>query len=646
MEPKPDTIGVRLDKIPEAIRVLDRWILWSLEWKRRGDGSEKWTKIPKQPSGRWAAVNSPETWCSFDEATQAMESGKFSGLGLVLPPGIVGVDLDDCYSGEGFSEQAKMILAMMPTYAEISPSGSGVKLLAAGALSAEMRKISHGRGVELYDGASTGRFFCITGHALEKERHHQITSQRDSLHAVQAMISEPKKLQEKYDRDPAKISKAIEYLEHLDESRCEEYSDWLSVGMALHWCDPSEEMFRHWCRWSQQSAKFDEDDALQTWESFRREEGERVITIGWLERAAKDDGFDPDRFRTGMQSGTSLLAKKITRDFLVEDFMVRGEPMIIGGAAKALKTTVALELAVSIATGTPFLGTYNVPKRERVLFISGESGESTLQENLRLIAESKGLSGADLADFQISFKLPKLDDATIVEDLIEELRESEVDIVFVDPLYRSLRVGDSASNVYSMGEQLELIAEQIHRAGITVVLLHHFKKQGKSFADPPELEDLSQSGVAEFGRQFLLIKRREAYQMDGNHTLWFHWGGSAGHQGMKMLEACTGTRATGLTWATTLRSPQEWKAVREELQAAEKDQESEDLKDRVYAFIGQHQGCTKAEVEQGIAGRGKQIRDVIAALINEDEVVVKKGAHNKHLLFQIVPDELDELDEL
>ena len=629
MADKPQTLEVQPDNIPAMLKALPRWVMW--DWELRGDS---WTKVPKNPrTNTRASTKQSSTWVSFDQAVAGLDD--HDGFGIVLPDGIVGADFDDCLDEGTFDEQSTMFLAMMPTYAEVSPSGTGVKLLAAGHLDDEMRKISHGKGVELYDGSKTNRFFTLTGNVVDID-HMEITSQRNSLHAIQAMISEPKKDRHVDENDPEKVQKALQYLDHLDASRCEEYTEWLSVGMALHWCDSSDDMLEHWCEWSRQSSKFDESVAHEKWESFGRNNSERVLTLSHLRRLAKEDGYDPDRWTCEMISGSDLWDKQLTRDYLIEDFMVRNEPMIIGGASKTLKTTTALDMAVSISTGTDFLGKFRVPKKERVLFVSGESGELTLQENMKLIADARGLRKADMCDFFLSTRLPNLTDSEIVDYLIWEVTQKFITVLMVDPLYRSLRVGDAASNVFAMGEKLELVAERIHRARLTTVLCHHFKKQGKTHSDAPELEDLSQSGVAEFGRQFLLLKRREAYKMDGKHTLWFNWGGSAGHQGLKMLEADTGTRLSGVKWEHNLRSVEEWESIRKEMKDAAK---TDDLKQSVISYVSDHPGSSGNAINKSVSGGRDRIKETLEALVTDGVFVKTIGARKSELYW--LPEDLE-----
>ena len=583
----------------------------------------KWAKPPFQTNGEFAASNDPSSWCSFQDAVRAYEAKGFDGIGIIIPEGFVGVDLDDSVDEGKITEQAKMIRAMLPTYCEASPSGTGIKFIAAGHLSPQLKKVCHSKSIELYDGGDTNRYFTLTGNVIEGER--RITGQRESLFAIQTIISEPLTENKSIDSFEEHSEKAKELLEHISSERADHYDDWLQVGMALNWCDKSDEMLDLWMEWSSSSGKFDEAVCRNKWESFNREDG-RMLTIGFLERTAVADGYKPNRYHTRAINAEDLLNKVIIRDYIVEDMLVANEPMIIGGASKSLKTSIALEMALSIATGTPFLETFGVKRRKPVMFISGESGMHTIQENLRMMADRKNLGGQDLRWLHIGFKLPKLDDLGNVEDIIQEMQAQGMDLLFIDPLYRSLRVGDSASNVYAMGAQLELIAEKIQAAGISVVLLHHFRKQGKSFAESPELEDLSQSGMAEFGRQFVLLKRREAYKWDGKHTLWFNWGGSAGHQGQRMLEVYTGVRQTGLVWQTTLRTEQEWEATQKDSKKESKDAEYADVVETLMEIIGANPGIKTNQLIEDACLPKRVVREALASLELDMEVHSEVGA--------------------
>ncbi len=67
--------------------------------------------------------------------------------------------------------------------------GHGLKILATGRTSDELRDICHSRGVEIYDGAKTARYFTIGGDALEGYR--EIREARRGIFSVQSLITEP-----------------------------------------------------------------------------------------------------------------------------------------------------------------------------------------------------------------------------------------------------------------------------------------------------------------------------------------------------------------------------------------------------------------------------------------------------------------------
>ena len=107
-------------------------------------GQSKPKKVPKNPTtGRNAQVpTDPTTYGTRDDAEarwqkiKAKGNGVTGGTGIVLgklPDGsyfLVGVDLDSCRDPNtgAIPEWAQEIITRFNTYAEVSPSGTGVKL--------------------------------------------------------------------------------------------------------------------------------------------------------------------------------------------------------------------------------------------------------------------------------------------------------------------------------------------------------------------------------------------------------------------------------------------------------------------------------------------------------------------------------------
>ena len=616
--------GVQFDNVPVELQKLDRWILW--KWVPV-EHRAKPKKEPCSAAGFRIGVNNQDYHLGFSEARAAYESDPqtFAGVGFVIPPGMVGVDLDNVKDRHGnWNLDAQLVLASLDTYCEISPSGEGLKFLCYGTLDEKLKREDASRGVEMFDGKAA-RFFTITGHVFDDD-HRAMGHSLRAIHNIQAAISDPITNLEYDDIETGdQLYEARELVTWVSEDQMDDYAAWLRLGMALHAASGgTEEGLALWDEVSRKNTKYEEGACEAKWDSFTGRKA-RLVTIGSLRAMAKENGYRQNQYRTQAVPASDFCLKDIHREYVVENFLADNEPMVIGGASKSLKTTVALDLAVSIATGTPFAGQFNVPTPRRVLFVSGESGETTTQETLKQICRGREIGTDQLSQLHIGFHLPKLDDEDCVDDLMKELKEREIGICVIDPLYRSLRAGSDASNVYSMGEKLELIAEKLHRAGVLCVLLHHFRKQGQTHEDPPELEELSQSGIAEFGRQFLLLKRRSTYKMDGKHTLWFSWGGSAGHQGLKMLESDTGTYQSGLTWQTELISTVEWAERQKEEKKNKSEEELGENSQQVLNFIIANPQCTTKEIIEATELSRYKVDKAVARLISEEMVSAEKN---------------------
>jgi hypothetical protein len=168
---KPTVLPVNCDGIPAELKERERWVLWRYV-KKKG----RWAKMPFQARcpGRLASTTDPKTWASFDEAVVAYERGRCGGLGYVITrpiadhpdlpdDGIVGVDLDDCrdpVTGE-LTPWAAGVISSLGSYAEVSPTGTGVKVLALGKRPQDRSQYP---GAELFD---RGRYFALTGQRID-----------------------------------------------------------------------------------------------------------------------------------------------------------------------------------------------------------------------------------------------------------------------------------------------------------------------------------------------------------------------------------------------------------------------------------------------------------------------------------------------
>jgi hypothetical protein len=153
------------------------WVMW-----RRGEvdlKTGKFKKIPCHLDGKYIKGDEGRhTRYSLQNVFRmARAGGMYSdgrgGVGVYLRAPLFGIDLDDVvsYDDDGqpvYTDSAKAIMAQFPTYTEISPTGTGIKLFllhgddAGGSFT---NTLPDDGSIEVYPGEGT-RYFTVTGHPV------------------------------------------------------------------------------------------------------------------------------------------------------------------------------------------------------------------------------------------------------------------------------------------------------------------------------------------------------------------------------------------------------------------------------------------------------------------------------------------------
>lgn len=141
--------------IPGEMSFYRQWIVWRMEDK----GRSKLDKVPYSPFGGLASVTDASTWGSLDDARSAYQTGNFTGIGFVLTldDPYAFIDLDDCNGALDCAERQDTIFNNTQSYAERSPSGTGLHIIVKGRVERGRKRAK----VELY---SDARYMTVTGH--------------------------------------------------------------------------------------------------------------------------------------------------------------------------------------------------------------------------------------------------------------------------------------------------------------------------------------------------------------------------------------------------------------------------------------------------------------------------------------------------
>ena len=152
------------NKVPGELRQLKQWVVWKRVWDA---DREDWKKVPfNARTGKHASTTNPDTWSYFETALRVYrKNSQYNGVGFVFGPDrcFTGIDLDHCRDPKtGKVESwAMRWLKTLNSYTEISPSGTGLKVICRARRPGD--KGSKNDRCEAYDHA---RYFTVTGRRI------------------------------------------------------------------------------------------------------------------------------------------------------------------------------------------------------------------------------------------------------------------------------------------------------------------------------------------------------------------------------------------------------------------------------------------------------------------------------------------------
>lgn len=170
--------------------------------------------------------------------------------------------------------------------------------------------------------------------------------------------------------------------------------------------------------------------------------------------------------------------------FLVDQGLLpKGGRLLVTGAPKAGKSIFVENLALSIASGIPFLRRFNIANTNptpghRVLLLDRELSERSLYDRLNaLIEERPGYAAAEeklLIDHKLQFRLDEEDAAM---KLIGLIQANSAEVIILDTAYKFF--GGDMESSRSVAKALASLDAAIAETGVSVILTHHHRKSGQ-----------------------------------------------------------------------------------------------------------------------------------------------------------------------
>jgi putative DNA primase/helicase len=282
-------------KAPSLLQNMKAWVVWRYE--ENTDNPDKPKKVPYYAGSghkRSKTQNCPEDLqklTTFSEAQSYYMRGGYSGIGLALRDdlGIVALDFDSCVlDGQIDAEVAKLI---SNTYAEFSPSKTGIRAFMRGKLQNRKSRKNLDKGYHFgFETFCHNGFVTITGDTTPlcnmlglNEVITNITPEIEDLFNSRFGDSASNNVsyspENSFVREIALKDVTEETIKNirdaalsLPEDYVEEYDEWIKVGKALKSLDQAgygDEAADIWHEFSAKSDRYNDLEAEEKWKTFR-----------------------------------------------------------------------------------------------------------------------------------------------------------------------------------------------------------------------------------------------------------------------------------------------------------------------------------------------------------------------------------------
>jgi hypothetical protein len=262
---------------------------------------------------------------------------------------------------------------------------------------------------------------------------------------------------------------------------------------------------------------------------------------------------------------------------------------VIGGAPKCSKTWLALDMSLSVATGTACLDRYEVPLSGPVLVYLAEDSLPIVRERVEGIARHRNLRLDSVPLHVITAPVLRLDREPHRTQLLETARRLQPRLLLLDPLVRIHGIDENRA-----GEVAELLAyfRSLQRQlDLSVVLVHHTRKNAAG-GTAAGLGLRGSSDIHAFGDSNLYLRRSgDRLMLSSEHRA------AAAARSVYLDLVAADTETTHLAVTGDVGNEQQ-----------------RDIQTRVLDLLGQSKVLTRAKLRETLSVKNERLGEALEAL--------------------------------
>lgn len=490
--------------IPQELKKFKNWLCWG--WLKNKGGT-KWTKPPLDIFGKGFGDHVNKQCFSFKKAYQAyLDNHYISGIGYSFKKEdpFIGMDIDNCIKDGKLDKRVKKLLKMLNSYTEISPSGTGLRVIGFGNCKTVGATKKH--NLEIY---TEKRYLTLTGQVykdytkvrdiektaeiavnfvLGKHTNGNSNGNKKIGHTIdrkrlKRASRESSRLLNNFNQDKGRL------VSELNKIPNDSYDVWLKVGMGLHQSyQADEQALRLWGEWSAAGdyKEYSEEVCFEKWQTFNDDLNKDGITIfGLLKYFKETEDYEAENLDLGLEIdpapfGSCKDVKPVAIEWLWDKRIPKGKVTVFSGMAGITKTTAALTILAAISTGTAFPLREGIPERGNVAIVSAEDGlkDTIIPRFILNGGNPKRLFNLDSTNESSNYLFDLSEERTF-DELERFIRKDRIRAFVIDPLkaYLGTINENDTLRIRNVLAKLGKIAE---RTGCAIICITHFTKDSSN----------------------------------------------------------------------------------------------------------------------------------------------------------------------
>lgn len=242
--------------------------------------------------------------------------------------------------------------------------------------------------------------------------------------------------------------------------------------------------------WNKFKGRTDEDKRIRSEvEKIRRRKGIEPMEP---EKQEKKEEKEP-RQSLQIETYSQLMSgQRSTAGWSVKDFWMKNSHGIVAGEPKSFKSTLVMDMAFAVASGTPFLGMETPRNNGPVIYVNNENPSWIFRDRLEKMAAARGVTGKvtfGRDNLRVTFPpvLPmhfvnqqnfSFDDEKNKGEIVAMVRDIKPRLLIFDPLY--LMFSGDVNSANDLMPHLSWLLDLKTQFPMSLILIHHWNKNGNS----------------------------------------------------------------------------------------------------------------------------------------------------------------------